>query len=512
MTNRSFLILFLLLLNVIVTKAQWPQWYPTATAEKVLSLIESYDKGYLIAGTISNNNTNKGYGLLIKTDVNGNIIWKKLFGDESSLTRFHNVIQTSDGGIALSGSINSDTALFVKLNPCGEVEWSRVLLDRKNILTTDIIELVDSSLQTMATNWDIGNPYDSKSFFIKLNKNGNFIQMDSLPQNEFCQPNPLATEIIRTNDNNYMITSSTANIGGQSLWTKTNTEMDKIWDLCWPEFYLTVLGKTIQSLNGDYYTTAGSPTGSAFTNAPKIYKFDQNGIPIKVFDSLKLQVSGYVTAGAICMFNDTVLVAGFAFENFNTPYIYSSYLIVTDTSGKKIQEIPLTNSKNLPIELIKTYDDKVIALYQNEDNDIAMCKFEKYTNSYFYLYYSGNNPGAIVYDSLCNVSILRDTTVLSPLVIAGIHEYASKQKLKANIEIWPNPAFSIVNARLQQKSRKGDQLVLINSLGQIKMVIPTVDSVYLMDINVLGLTEGIYILQHIRQGLCLETGKFVVKK
>lgn len=510
MTNRSFFLLFLLLLNVLVTKAQWPQWFPTATAEKVLSLIETYDKGYLIAGTISNNNTNKGYGLLIKTDVNGNILWQKLFGDESSLTRFHNVIQTSDGGIALSGSINSDTALFVKLNPCGEVEWSRVLLDRKDILATDIIELADSSLQTMTTNWDIGNPYNSKSFFIKLNKNGNFIQMDSLPQNEFCQPNPLATEIIRTNDNNYMITSSTANIGGQSFWIKTNTEMDKIWDLCWPEFYMTSLGKTIQASNGDYYTTAGSPTGSAFTNAPKIYKFDQSGTPIKVIDSLELQVSGYVAPGAICMFNDTVVVAGFV--NFNSSHAHPSYLIVTDTSGKKIQGFPLSYSKNLPIELIKTYDNKLIVLYQDEDNDIAMCKFEKYINSYYYLYYSGINSEDIVYDSLCNMSILSDTTALWPQVITGLHEYSSKQEPKANIEIWPNPAFSMVNARLQQKCEKGDQMLLINSLGQIKMVIHTVDSVYLMDIDISDLTEGMYVLQHVRHGQSLETGKFVVKK
>lgn len=113
MTNHSILILVFLSLNALICKAQWPHWYATTTAEKPLCLIETYDKGYLIAGTISNDNSTKGFGLLIKTDVNGNILWKKLFGDATSLTRFHNVIQTSDGGLALSGSINSDSEPFL---------------------------------------------------------------------------------------------------------------------------------------------------------------------------------------------------------------------------------------------------------------------------------------------------------------------------------------------------------------------------------------------------------------
>jgi len=510
MTNRSLLLLMILSLNALLGNAQWPQWYTTATAEKPLCLIETYDKGYLIAGTISNSNINKGYGLLLKTDLNGNVLWKKLFGDATSLTRFHNLIQTSDGGMALSGSINSDTALFVKLNPCGEVEWSRILLDRKDILTTAIIELADSSLQTMVTNWDVGNPLGSRSLLIKLNKNGDFVQLDSLPQNDFCQPNPLATDMIHINDNNFLLTSATANIGGQSFWIKTNTEMENIWDLCWPEFYFTYLGKTVQANNGDYYTTAGSPTGSTYTNAPKIYKFDQNGTPIKVIDSLKAQTGGYVLPGAICMFNDTVVVAGFAFEDSNSPD-NSSYFIVTDTSGKKIQEIPLTYSKNLPAEIIKTFDNKLLVLYQNENNDIATCKFENYINSNFYLFYSGINSESFVYDSLCNYPITSDTTALAPLVITDIHEYLTKEKVKATFDIWPNPGSAAVNVSLKQLVKNGDLLLLVNEMGQIIMTISTGTSQQ-MTIDISALASGIYLIRHIREGLILGNGKLIVEK
>ncbi len=511
MKTRFILILVFISLITLICQAQWPHWYTTATTEKPMCLIETYDNGYLIAGTISNNNTYKGYGLLLKTDVNGNILWKKLFGDASSLTRFHNLIQTSDVGIAISGSINSDSALFVKLNPCGEVEWSRVLLDRKDVLTTDIIELADSSLQTMVTNWDIGNPGDSKTLFIRLNRIGNFIKTDSLLQNDFCQPNPLATEIIRTNDMNYMITSATANVGGQSLWIKTNIEIEKIWDLCWPEFYLTTLGKTIQSSNGDYYTTAGSPTGSANTNAPKIYKFDQNGIPIKVIDSIKPQISGAVTPGAICMFNDTVVVSGFTFENFNTPYNYSSYLIVIDTSGKKIQEIPLTQSKNLPTELIKTYDGKLIAMYQNENNDIALCKFQ-YTSPSYYLYYSGLNTDILLYDNLCNYAIVNDTTALNPIVITDAPEYPSIKNQKNEIRVWPNPSSNSINVCLDYAVKNGDQLLIINEIGQEIKSISISNSLKQFKIDITNIKPGFYMIKHVRQGLILAYGKIIVER
>jgi hypothetical protein len=509
MTTRYILILVFISLITLICQAQWPTWYATATAEKPLCMIETYDKGYLIAGTIGNDNSYKGYGLLMKTDVNGNILWKKLFGDATSLTRFHNVIQTADGGMALSGSINSDSALFVKLNPCGEVVWSRVVLNRKDILATDIMELADSSLQTMVTNWDLGNPYESRTLFIRLNKNGNFIQLDSLPQNEFCQPNPLATEIIRTNDNNYMITSATANIGGQSLWIKTNNDMGKIWDLCWPEFYLTTLGKTLQSSNGDYYTTAGSPTGSAITNSPKIYKFDQNGIPSKVIDSLKPQIGGFVSPGAICMINDTVIVSGFAFENFNTPYNYSSYLVVTDTSGRKIQEIPLTSSKNLPIEIIKTYDDKLIALYQNENNDIAMCKFQ-YTNPTYYLYYSGLNTDLLFYDNLCDHPITSDTSALNPIVITDISEYPVVNTQNTELRIWPNPASTSVNVSINQVVKNGDKLTFINESGQEIKTISILNSSQHLNIDITFLSPGLYVIKHNRKGLILGYGKLVI--
>jgi hypothetical protein len=510
MKKPTILILMFFALNTLISKAQWPTWYATTTAEKPLCMIETYDNGYLIAGTIGNDNAYKGYGLLMKTDVNGNILWKKLFGDASSLTQFHNVIQTAGGGMALSGSINSDTALFVKLNPCGEIEWSRVFLNRKNILTTDIIELSDGSFQTMVTNWDLGNPYDSRTLFIKLTDNGNLIQLDSLMQNDFCQPNPLATGIIRTNDNNYLITCATANVGGQSFWIKTSTAFDRIWNICWPDLALTVLGKTTQASDGDFYTSAGSPTGSTFTNAPKIYKFNENGIPVKVFDSLKSQTAGFVSPGAVCMFNDTVLISGFAFETTNFPYEYASYLIVTDTSGNKIQEIPLTNSKNIPVEMIKTYDSKIMVLYQNENSDIAMCKFEKYINSNFYIYYSGLNSQNLTYDTVCNSLITSDTTSLSPIVITGTLVHPAGTGMYNELNIWPNPGSGSVKVQINQRTEKCDRIAVANQAGQEIKSVQLSESNHELIIDIRDLPSGIYFLQFTRKGLVLASSKLVV--
>ncbi|MFZ4548600.1 MAG: hypothetical protein ACOYN4_14235, partial [Bacteroidales bacterium] len=319
----------------------------------------------------------------------------------------------------------------------------------------------------------------------------------------------LATDIIHTNDSNYLLTSATANIGGQSFWVKTDSEMGKIWDLCWPEFYLSYLGKTVQSATGNYYTSAGSPTGSTFTNAPKIYKFDQNGMPIKVIDSLKPQVGGFVLPGPICMFNDTVVVAGFSFEVNNSPNNRSSYLVVTDSSGKKLEEIPLTNSKNTPAEIIKTFDGKLMVLYQNENSDIAICKFE-YTNPNTYLYYSGLNPAILVYDSLCNEPIASDTTALTPLVITDIHEYLTKNKVKATIDIWPNPGSISIHVGLNQVVNNGDMLLVVNEMGQTIKTVSIGNSSLQLDIDITPLPQGMYVLQHVRQGSVLGYGKLIV--
>ncbi len=70
-------------------------------------VIPTVDGGYLIAGTTDTADPARGVDvLLIKTDASGNLIWQRTFGGVAS-EGMANIITTSDGGYAMSGSTSS---------------------------------------------------------------------------------------------------------------------------------------------------------------------------------------------------------------------------------------------------------------------------------------------------------------------------------------------------------------------------------------------------------------------
>lgn len=91
---------------------------------------EAPDGGFVIACASKNSTQDKFDFCIIKTDKNGNEIWKNLYGGEYS-TWGRSIYNTSDGGyiasgqITVSSDINSETDLWLlKINSNGEEEWS----------------------------------------------------------------------------------------------------------------------------------------------------------------------------------------------------------------------------------------------------------------------------------------------------------------------------------------------------------------------------------------------------
>jgi hypothetical protein len=84
-TNKSLIknILIALVLAIPFTNyAQiWPKIYGDNLRAYGNDIIESYDKGYTICGSILKDASHFKYGWLIKTDINGNELWNKKFGD-----------------------------------------------------------------------------------------------------------------------------------------------------------------------------------------------------------------------------------------------------------------------------------------------------------------------------------------------------------------------------------------------------------------------------------------------
>jgi hypothetical protein len=123
MKKIVFLYLFAFLqLNVIAQN--WPLIYGDNINANVSKIIETYDKGYIICGWIYKNPNFTDYGWIIKTDINGNILWDKKVGDGNYGMHFSDIIRTMDNGYIISGStgkynnLTTFDAAFYKLNCC----------------------------------------------------------------------------------------------------------------------------------------------------------------------------------------------------------------------------------------------------------------------------------------------------------------------------------------------------------------------------------------------------------
>lgn len=101
----------------------WSKTFGESTMdEKAYSGTETTDGGYILAGTKSNNDTDRDM-YVVKTDASGNEMWSKTFGGNSD-DRAFSIKGTSDGGYILAGYTYSFGAghsdmYLVKINSKG---------------------------------------------------------------------------------------------------------------------------------------------------------------------------------------------------------------------------------------------------------------------------------------------------------------------------------------------------------------------------------------------------------
>ena len=128
MANKIYFTVFIWLFCFFSVNAQvWPKYYGLPNSkERAKDIIEAYDKGYLILGSYPQ------FSWLIKTDINGNVLWEKIIDNYPREAATAQAIEvTADGGIllcgmALSGFSNKNCPFVMKLNACGEKEWCKI--------------------------------------------------------------------------------------------------------------------------------------------------------------------------------------------------------------------------------------------------------------------------------------------------------------------------------------------------------------------------------------------------
>ncbi len=113
----------------------WTKAYGRSGTEAGVSVKQTTDGGYIIAGTSENTLGPLGPDMcLIKTNAVGDTLWAKLYGS-AVIDECYEVIQTTDGGYIMCGksfgfSASGDFDVYVvKVNSQGVVQWSKTYGD-----------------------------------------------------------------------------------------------------------------------------------------------------------------------------------------------------------------------------------------------------------------------------------------------------------------------------------------------------------------------------------------------
>jgi len=108
---------------------EWQRTYGGSDGERVESIKQTNDGGYIAAGSTNANGSGLSDILILKLDSRGDIEWQKTYG-ESSGDGAYSIQQATDGGYIVAGYTYSFGAgerdfWVLKLSPDGNVEWQR---------------------------------------------------------------------------------------------------------------------------------------------------------------------------------------------------------------------------------------------------------------------------------------------------------------------------------------------------------------------------------------------------
>ena len=174
------------------------------------SVQQTNDGGYIITG-VSNHMWSDL--ILIKTDLNGELVWEKFFGGNNNDSG-QSVQQTSDGGYIITGTyqindLNYDVYL-IKTDINGDEEWSKIFGDENNDSGNSVQQTIDGgyiitgTYETDYLNYDV--------YLIKTDINGD----EEWVQTFGGENEDNGHSVQQTSDSGYIITGNTNSFGGGS--------------------------------------------------------------------------------------------------------------------------------------------------------------------------------------------------------------------------------------------------------------------------------------------------------
>jgi hypothetical protein len=208
----------------------WNQTYGGTGDDEASSVIQTSDGGYALAGYTDSFGAGSYDFWLVKTDSSGNMVWSQTYGgsgdDEAGW-----VIQTSDGGYALTGLTNSTGAgsydfWLVKTDSYGTYLWSQAYGGAYDEVANALVQTSDGgyALGGLTGSYGAG---DIDYWLVKTTSSGS----TQWSQTYGGSDDDEAYSLVQTSDGGYALAGFTASYGAGSydaLLVKTDSSGNSV--------------------------------------------------------------------------------------------------------------------------------------------------------------------------------------------------------------------------------------------------------------------------------------------
>jgi hypothetical protein len=233
----------------------WNKTYGGIFGDWLQSMVQTSDGGYLLAGlTWLSSGIDTSAIWLVKTDEFGNMQWNKTYGGESGVWDLaYSAIQTCDGGYAVLCCWESFGFGLMKTDTLGIMQWNKTYeIDAWGFGLTDVIQTSDGGYALVGS---VSYSNDDDIWLVKTDANGNMLWNKTYGGTSREGSNYL----IQTSDGGYALPGSSSpelGVPADAYLVKTDQNGNMQWNKTYGGTYHDSFGAILQTSNGGY-TIAG---------------------------------------------------------------------------------------------------------------------------------------------------------------------------------------------------------------------------------------------------------------
>jgi len=541
----------------------WPKLYGGYESSTGDDIEECYDKAYLISGNLIDNVGWKTMPFLMKTDVNGTVLWEKRISYLGNSGAVYPEIYTygiwtntcRDGGFLIAGGTTAIEHCYdyectdgwvMKLNPCGEKEWCRIIRTPGSLdYAMEAIERENGEIWVLVDLYGYDR-LNKRIWIFCLDNQGELLWKKVYCQYKKNYNNEFGFSMMPLSGNRTMmfgdcyIVDSVSNPGWYSYYIEPFHMMldslgDEIWAESWSYDYTKYCAEVhggCEDVLGHFWTTAKMIRNPGITISSEpggLFRTLKNGTPAGsiVFLDHMVPFYGVGRVNSVVSLDTNLLFTTHIWGVTTNPYVQYMNAQLSDTLGLLLKEQELMVNGFLTKSIL-TSDRKIASVggvYINSLYQFDAILY-KFTDS---LDFAPLDTRPLVYDSLCPHPIVSDTIKLDCGIIVGTNDLPLAAG-RPELQIYPNPATTRVRIQLPEtwateatwsggivqtvhyKWPTSMEVHFLDSGGHTLLTLPWPRGASFFDAEISSLPKGLFVVRVTSNNRELATGKVLVTK